>query len=288
MTPMRLVAAGILLLLTCAACAPVRTPQGQIGPVGSDRTAGRSGACEPVVGTGPPPGPDTVKGHIRVLAAASLTDAFGELAEKFERTQPDAKVDLSFGASSNLVAQVHAGAPADVLATADTTTMDLAVDPPGRSRPDVDTPVTLTCNAMTIITAPGNRLHITSLEDLARHDVRFVLCAAPVPCGRLGREVLRHAGIDARPVGSEADVTAVVAKVASGEVDAGIVYITDARDARGTTDEVPIPASQNITTTYPIAVTRDSGDPRAARAFIAFATSPAGQRILHEHGFGTH
>ncbi|HET8929257.1 MAG TPA: molybdate ABC transporter substrate-binding protein [Acidimicrobiales bacterium] len=273
-----------MALLVAGACASAPTP----GPIVADPTASRSGDCEPAAGAATLPAKTAVHGTVRVLAAASLTGAFAELADAFEATYPGARVATSFGASSDLVARIHQGAPADVLATADTETMDLAADPPDGSRGDVATPVTLTCNTMMIITARGNPLHITSLADLARPDVRFALCAEPVPCGRLGRQVLHDAGVDARPVGSEANVKAVVAKVIAGEVDAGIVYVTDARVARPRASSVAIPAQNNVVTTYPIAVARDADNATAARAFVTFATGPTGRSILRSYGFGPH
>lgn len=243
--------------------------------------------CVPDVNAAALPDAKAVHGSIRVLAAASLTGAFSEIATEFSNTYPDAKVATSFGASSDLVAQIHQGAPADVLATADTDTMDQAVHPSDGRSGDVDAPVTMTCNRLVILTAKGNPLHIRGLADLARDDVRFVLCAAPVPCGRLGREVLAKAGVDAEPMGSEANVKAVVAKVAAGEADAGIVYVTDAQAARDTTGSVTIPADQNLTTAYPIAITRATSRSQTAKAFVAFVLSAKGQKILRDNGFGS-
>jgi molybdate transport system substrate-binding protein len=272
-------ASTLVLLVAVTAC-------GSVADSGAGATSPRSAAgtattCNPSPSAAPSRSRQ-VAGHIRVLAAASLTGAFGDLAAAFERAHPGVTVSPSFGASSGLVARIHAGAPADVLATADTATMDDAV-----RNGDVETPSTFTCNTMTILTAKGNPLHIEGLADLARSDVRFTLCAEPVPCGHLGREVLDRAGIDAEPVGFEANVEAVVAKVLSGEVDAGIVYVTDARAVAHDASSVPIPAATNVVTSYPIAVATDADRPRTARAFVAFVRSPAGQRILASHGFGT-
>lgn len=236
--------------------------------------------CRPATLAAPPRSPQ-LTGHVRVLAAASLTGAFRALARAFERAHPNVTVSPSFGASSSLVAKVHEGAPADVLATADPATMDDAVDDGA-----VRAPTTFTCNTMTILTGKGNPLHIEGLAGLARSDVRFALCAAPVPCGHLAREVLARAGVDAEPVGSEANVKTVVAKVVSGEVDAGIVYVTDARAVAHDAASVPIPAHQNVVTSYPIAVTTDAARPGTARAFVAFVRSIDGQRILASFGFG--
>lgn len=218
------------------------------------------------------------EGTIRVLAAASLTEAFTKLAEDFEKANLGTHVELSFGASSSLVAELHQGSPADVIATADTVTMQRAVH-----AGDVAKPVTFACNRLAILVAKGNPKHIASLADLARVD--FVLCAAPVPCGRLGREALARAGVKAKPIGSEKDVSIVVAKVEQGEADVGLVYVTDARAAQGKAGSVSIPAEHNVVTAYPISVASHADDPKTAAAFEAFVTSPAGEAVLGEHGF---
>lgn len=268
-------AMAAVLAVVVVACSSAGSPQAETKPTAASKP------CTVAPSAGAPKA-GSVTGSIRVLAAASLTGAFDELAHRFSEQNPEAKVDVSFGASSSLVEQIHQGAPADVLATADTTTMDTAL-----AAGDVTRPVTFTCNRMTILVPTHNPAHITSLASLTRHDVRFVLCAAPVPCGRLGREVLQRAGVHAQPVGSEKDVKSVVAKVAQGEVDAGIVYVTDAEAAEGSTDSVPIPSSDNVETSYPIAVTTGADNPTAARAFGQFVRSPEGQRVLHANGFGT-
>jgi molybdate transport system substrate-binding protein len=276
--PARSGALLVALVIGAAACGSVTDPASHAS---TTTTTAASSRCTPPADPRAAPRRRPVSGSIRVLAAASLTDVFADLASAFEESEPAAKVATSFGASSDLVARIHQGATADVLATADTETMDRAV-----GAGDVAAPLTFTCNTMTILTARGNPLHIEHLADLGRSDVRFALCAEAVPCGHLAREVLRHAGVDASPVGSVANVKAVVAKVTSGEVDAGIVYVTDARAVADTASSVTIPASVNVTTAYPIAVTRDADRPGAARAFVDFVRSAAGQKILDGHGFG--
>lgn len=275
-----------VLLIGATACGAASDTTAPTSPVSaaSVTTANIPAAadCAPSTDGAALPRASQVTGSIRVLAAASLTGAFGDLVTAFDKAYPDAKVATSFGASSDLVAQIHQGAPADVLATADTETMADAT-----KANDVTTPVTFTCNTMTILTAKGNPLKINSLADLARSDVRFTLCAEPVPCGRLGREVLANADVDAKPVGSEANVKAVVAKVTSGEVDAGIVYVTDAQAAAKDASSVAIPSSVNVVTAYPIAVTRNAGAPATAKAFVAFVRSAQGQKILSSYGFGS-
>jgi molybdate transport system substrate-binding protein len=217
-------------------------------------------------------------GSIRVLAAASLDEAFGALGERFEQQHRGTHVELSFGPSSGLVAQLHQGSPADVIATADTVTMHRAV-----TAGDVEPPVTFACNRLAILVRKGNPKHVASLADLSHVD--FVLCAAPVPCGRLAREALARAGVTAEPIGSEKDVSTVVAKVEQGDVDAGIVYVTDADAARSKAGSVAIPPNDNVVTAYPIAVASQAANRATARAFEAFVTSPEGQRVLARYGF---
>lgn len=266
-------AALVTALLALAGCAPVPD---------DPRTAEVDDGCDLDPTPATPTDPDTVSGRVRVLAAASLAEVFEEVADAFEQNQPRAGVQITAGASSDLVARLDAGAPADVLATADRATMDRAVE-----AGNVDTPRGFACNRMTLLVGPDDPLDIGELADLDRDDVRFVLCAPEVPCGRSGRAVLDRAGVDARPVGFEANVAAVVAKVVTGEVDAGIVYTTDAVAAAGTAEQVPIPPGVNPTTTYPAAVTTSAEEPDAAAAFVAFLRSATAREILDGYGFTT-
>ncbi len=280
-------------LATAALLVVVSTGCGSVsdGSTASESTAGSAAtvdlgasAEDCPVPTDTPDGPEagTVTGDIRIFAAASTAAAFDELGGAFTDAQPDSHVEVVTGASSELVARLDAGAPADVLATADAETMRLATD-----AGNVSDPMTFACNRMALLVGAGNPLGIDDPGDLARDDVRFVLCAPEVPCGRLGRDVLERAGVTARPVGSEANVAAVVAKVASGEVDAGITYVTDARTSPDLTDAVAIPDGLNVTTAYPIGLVDDADEPSAARAFIDFVGSPTGRDILGAHGFLT-
>ncbi len=283
--PLTMLAVLVALLIGAGACGS--TPDTST-PTSAPASSATTPDARPTATDCPPSSSDValpdaaeVSGSIRVMAAASLTGAFDDLATAFEEAYPDTQVETSFGASSDLVAQLDQGSPADVLATADTSTMDDATE-----AGNVTTPAMFTCNTMTILTAPGNPLEIEHLDDLARSDVRFTLCAEPVPCGHLGREVLANAGVDAQPVGSEANVKAVVAKVTSGEVDAGIVYVTDAAAAADEASQVSIPEAVNVTTAYPIAVTGDADDPETAEVFSTFVRSAEGQEILASYGFG--
>jgi molybdate transport system substrate-binding protein len=207
---------------------------------------------------------------ITVLAASSLTDAFAGEATAFTRAHPDVRVRFSFAASSALVQQANAGAPGDVLATADRATFD-RVDGVGRA-------TVVARNRLAILVAKGNPEHVRSLADLAR--VTFVLCAPQVPCGKLARSALDAADVAAAPRSLEESAKGVVSKVALGAVDAGLAYATDASD-----DVDAIAFAGAPTTAYPMGVLAQSDHAEAARSFVAFVASPAGRAILQAHGF---
>ncbi|MCG2798799.1 MAG: molybdate ABC transporter substrate-binding protein, partial [Cellulomonas sp.] len=164
-----------------------------------------------------------VSGTVTVLAAASLTETFTELAEGFEAAHPGVEVVLSFGASSALATQiVEGGAPADVFASASTSTMDTVV-----SAAEAEAPVTFASNTLQIAVPPDNPAGVTGLADLADPAVKVALCQPEVPCGKVAAKVLAAAGVAVTPVTLENDVKSTLSKVELGEVDAGLVYVTD-------------------------------------------------------------
>jgi molybdate transport system substrate-binding protein len=217
---------------------------------------------------------------VRVLAASSLTEAFDVIGERFERAHPDVDVELSFAASSELEAQIEQGAPADVFASADAPEMEVVVD-----RGDAaGTPVVFGRNRLAIAVEPGNPEGITALADLARPGVVVALCAPQVPCGRLAADALEKADVTLQPATRTENVKAARTLVELGEADAAIVYETDVRrdtDVEG----VPIPAAENVVAHYPIVRLDASDNPDGARAFIAFVTGRAGQRVMRSFGF---
>jgi molybdate transport system substrate-binding protein len=215
--------------------------------------------------------------EVTVLAAASLTDVFTELGERFE-AEHDAGVTFSFGSSTDLAEQAAEGAPGDVLATADTTSMGIAEDAGVTGEvSDVAT------NELVLVAAPGNPLGIETLDNL--EGTSWVRCADEVPCGRVAVDVLDAAGVTAEPDSLEEDVRATLDKVTSGEVDAGLVYATDAVAAGGSVSTVEVPEAADAVTTYAVATLEQGADDDLARAWVDLLLSDEGRRVLEQAGF---
>ena len=223
----------------------------------------------------------TPSGTITVSAAASLTDVMPVIARAFEKRFPGTTVQFNFGGSSQLVEQVNAGAPVDVLITASEPTMWKAVD-----AGTVGRPLLIAKNTMAIAMPPGNPAGVRSLQDLQNPSVRTAACAVTVPCGAAAKALFALNGVTVRPVTQELDVRAVLGKVMADEVDAGIVYVTDVRAAGAKVTSVAIPAAKNVTTTYPIARVIAAPNPTAAASFVAYVRyTPSAQGILRAYGF---
>jgi molybdate transport system substrate-binding protein len=212
-------------------------------------------------------GDDGDDARVTVLAASSLTEAFGALRDAY-----DGNVALSFAASSALVAQANSGAPADVIVTADEASFEQVAD--------VGAPTVIARNRLAILVEHGNPKGIDGIGDLGRDDVVFVLCAPEVPCGKLGARALDEAGVTTEPSSLEENAKGVVSKLALGEADAGLAYVTDA-----TEDVDAIAFDGAPTNAYPIGVLGQSTDADAAQSFVDFVASDAGQAILRDHGF---
>lgn len=217
-------------------------------------------------------------GTLHVLAAASLTDVFTELGEQFEADHEDVDVEFSFGSSTDLAEQAADGAPGDVLATADETAMEVALDAGAAEDPEA-----FATNRLVIVTPPDNPAGISGLDDL--DEAIWVRCADDVPCGRIAVGVLDDAGVDAEPASLEEDVRATLDKVVSGEADAGLVYASDAVAAGADVATVPIGDAQTQLTSYLIAGLEQSEDADLAAAWVDLVTGPQGRAALTEAGF---
>ncbi len=215
---------------------------------------------------------------MHVMAASSLTEAFTKLGAQYDAAHPGVKVVFDFAGSQDLVAQLKQGAPGDVLACADTSTMDSVADLVG-------TPQNFAGNTLAIIVAPGNPKMVKSLTDLADPSLKVVLAAPEVPAGEYAQQILDKAGVTVKPVSLEENVKGVVTKVSLGEADAGIVYVTDVTAAKGEVDGVTIPADQNVTAVYPIATIDASKLDAEARDFVTLVLSSEGQKTLQDLGF---
>ncbi|MCV2393786.1 molybdate ABC transporter substrate-binding protein [Actinotalea sp. M2MS4P-6] len=222
-----------------------------------------------------PAGPNDT---VTVLAAASLTDVFTELAEDFEAGHPGVDVQLSLAGSSTLAAQVVAGAPADVLATASAATMQTVLDADAATASTV-----FARNTLMIAVPPGNPGHVRGPADLADPGLSIALCAPEVPCGAAALDTFEAIGVDPAPDTLEPDVRAVLTKVELGEVDAGVVYRTDVRAAGDRVEGVALPGA--VSTDYDLAVLTEAPHPELGAQFVALVLSPTGADALARAGF---
>jgi molybdate transport system substrate-binding protein len=219
-------------------------------------------------------------GAITVFAASSLKDTFTQLGQQFEAAHPGDTVKFSFGASSALAEQINSGAPADVFASAATKNMDQVVTTGNASNPQ-----NFAENIMEVAVPPSNPAKVTSVNDLAKSSVKVALCQPQVPCGVVAAEVFKNAKITVKPVTLQPDVKSVLTQVELGNVDAGVVYVTDVQAAGSKVKGVTIPANVNATTTYPIAALTHSKEQAIAAAFVAYVLSPPGEQVLKAAGF---
>ncbi|AYG02805.1 molybdate ABC transporter substrate-binding protein [Gryllotalpicola protaetiae] len=228
--------------------------------------------------TSAPPTPQT----LTVFAATSLTATFNTLGKAFEDANPGVTVQYSYNGTSTLVTQLSQGAPADILASADEKNMQNAVSQNLIS----GTPVDFATNVLEIAVAPGNPKNITGWADLAKPGLKVDVCADGVPCGNATEAVEKATGTTLKPISQEQNVGDVLAKVESGDADAGVVYVTDVKGAGSKVTGVDFPEAQQAINTYPIAATASSKNAALAKKFIAYVTGSAGQKLLKDAGFG--
>jgi molybdate transport system substrate-binding protein len=222
-----------------------------------------------------------VKGTVVVFAATSLTDAFDKIGSQFEKAHPGVTVKFNYNGSSSLATSITQGANADVFASADTTNMTTVT----KASLATGQPKIFTKNKLEIMVDKGNPMKISSVANLSKPSVKVVLCAPSVPCGKYAGEVFKKAGVTVKPVSEETSVGGVVTKVTLGEADAGIVYQTDVKANESKATGVVIPASQNVVAEYPMVELKDAPNSTAAKSFINYVNSSAGQKVLTSFGF---
>lgn len=220
--------------------------------------------------------------RLTVLAAASLRDVFEDLGEVFTEQHPGTEVAFSFAGSSDLVAQLDAGATADVLATADEATMGRAL----ASGTIAGQPQAFAHNTLTLVVPSGNPAGVSGL-DASLAGVDLVVCAPQVPCGAATVALADLVGVALSPVSEEGSVTDVLGKVRSGQADAGLVYATDAAAAGDAVETVAVARADEVVNSYPVAVTADPAEPDLAAAWVDLVLGPEGRQVLGDAGFGT-
>jgi molybdate transport system substrate-binding protein len=229
---------------------------------------------------------------LTVLAASSLTDAFGVLEKTFEERNPGTDVRQSFESSSTLLTQIQHGAPADVFASAAKEEMNTAVeDGLVAGRPEV-----FVRNSEVVMVPKDNPANIESMRDLARPGVKLVLAEDGVPAADYALEILGKADAEygsgfkrevlSNVVSREADVRASVSRVALGDADATFGYASDyTPDIRDRVEVIRIPENLKIVATYPIAALQGAHRPKLAREWVDLVMGDEGQRVLEKWGF---
>lgn len=238
---------------------------------------------------------EALSGELIVFAAASLTDAFGEIATDFQALYPGTNIVHNFAGSQQLSQQLGQGAPADVFASANGRQMEVAIE---SGRVLTDTSRTFVRNRLVVIYPADNPAGIETLHDLAKPGLKLVLAAAEVPVGGYSLDFLNKASATAEfgstysetvisnVVSYEENVRSVLSKVILGEADAGIVYTSDVfGDSADQVGQLDIPDELNTVASYPIAVVADSENPALAQAYMDYVLGPEGQSVLASYGF---
>ena len=259
-------AVSLLSAVSLAACG---------GSASNSSTGAASGAASASASSGD----GKATGKVTVLAAASLQGAFEEIEKTVEKDNPGLDVTFDFQGSQDLVASLAGGDSADVLATANNSTMKTAAE-----QKLVGNQTEFATNVLTLIVPKGNPKKITGL-DSSLDGANLVICAPEVPCGEATKKLAEAQGITLNPVSEEQKVTDVRGKVESGEADAGIVYTTDAAAAKDKADKIDIPDG-GVVNHYPIAQTASPENAAGAKVFIDAVTGKTGQEVLAKYGFG--
>jgi molybdate transport system substrate-binding protein len=239
------------------------------------------GACSSKTPSSSPGQSSAPSGSIVVFAAASLKPAFTQISQQFKTDNPGSGVEFDFAGSSELATQLTQGATADVFASADTAQMDTVVKA-GLLAGD---PTNFAANTLVIVTVPGNPKKIDSFADLAKPGINVVICQQPVPCGAATQRIENSTGVHLNPVSEELSVSDVLNKVTTGQADAALVYVTDAKSAKDKVATVNFPEAAGAVNVYPIGVLKRAPQSTTAQKFVTLVTSDAGQKILAQSGF---
>lgn len=236
-------------------------------------------------------------GTLTIFAAASLSEAFNEIAEEYEASNPGTDIAINFAGSQQLAQQISHGAAADIFASADRRQMDNVIIS-GQVAAGTDQP--FIHNQLAVVLPADNPADILEFKDLAMPGVKLILADSAVPVGRYSQEMLEKtrmkpefgpqfkAKVLENVVSYEENVRAVLTKILLGEADAGIVYLSDFFGAREENIEmVSIPEGINVTASYFIAPLKDSPNKERGMDFLELVLSPSGQEILMHHGFNS-
>ena len=259
-------AVSLLSAVSLAACG---------GSASNSSTGAASGAASASASGGE----GKATGKVTVLAAASLQGAFEEIEKTVEKDNPGLDVTFDFQGSQDLVSSLAGGNSADVLATANNSTMKTAAE-----QKLVGDQTEFATTVLTLIVPKGNPKKITGL-DSSLDGANLVICAPEVPCGEATQKLSSALGVTLNPASEEQKVTDVRGKVESGEADAGIVYTTDAAAAKDKADKIDIPDG-GVVNHYPIAQTASPENAAGAKVFIDAVTGKTGQEVLAKYGFG--
>ena len=265
-TPLLLAAVAGLVLAGCSSGA------------GDDAATSSAPAAAPTSAAPTTPAAPALTGDLNVFAAASLQDTFTEIGNEIMTANPDLKITFNFGSSGTLSQQMVSGAPADVFASANTKTMTDAATV-------VNDSTLFTHNSLVIVVPKGNPAGVKGLTDFTNADLKIALCDPSAPCGAAAQTVFEKASLTAAPDTLGQDVKATLNLVTGGEVDAALVYKTDAIAAGDAVETITFPEAASVINDYPIATTKDAANPEAAQAFVDFVLSPDGQKVLTDAGF---
>jgi molybdate transport system substrate-binding protein len=239
-------------------------------------------------------GPEAPPRSLTVFAAASLNGVFSEIGRQLEAEESGLEVEFNFASSGRLLLQLEQGAGADLFASASPEEIERAV---AGSLVEAEAAQRFAHNRLVVIVPPDNPGNVHALADLIRPGLRLDLADESAPVGRYALEMLDRMSLDpaygpefrsralANVISFEENVRAVVAKVALGEVDAGVVYASDAVGSADTLVAIEVPAAFTPEIAYWVAPLTEAHEPDLAARFIELLLSEIGAEALTNHGF---